>query len=135
MSINPIFCLALVCCALTLLLLVFLFLNWGRGRFAAAIQNRTVNDQIYVGNLSYDIDEVMLKEYFSRFGLVSAIRIVRHFQTGRSKGYAFLTYSKSKQAVKSLAAHGKDLEGRSMVVRIAKPRTAGLPTYSDMANV
>lgn len=80
------------------------------------------NEQIYVGNLPYRLDETDLRGYFSRFGGVQAIKIIRNFKTGRSKGYAFVTYQSAKQAAKALAAHGRELGGRSLVVRIAKPR-------------
>ena len=80
------------------------------------------NDQIYVGNLSYHLMEDDLHQYFSRFGVIETVKIVRNFRTGRSKGYAFVTYISSKQAIKALDAHGKDLQGRSLVVRIAKSR-------------
>ncbi len=80
------------------------------------------NDQIYVGNLPYHVRENDLHNHFSRFGAIETIKIVRNLRTGRSKGYAFVTYTSAKQAVKALSAHGKDLQGRSLVVRIAKSR-------------
>jgi RNA recognition motif-containing protein len=81
-----------------------------------------LNEQIYVGNLPYHISEEDLRTYFSRYGVAHSVRIIRNFKTGRSKGYAFVTYNSAVQAKAALAAHGKDLEGRAMVVRIAKPR-------------
>ena len=81
-----------------------------------------INEQIYVGNLPYRVDETDLRGYFSRFGGIQAIKIIRNFKTGRSKGYAFVTYQSAKHAAKALAAHGRELDGRSLVVRIAKPR-------------
>lgn len=83
---------------------------------------RYMNEQIYVGNLPYRMDESDLQGYFSRFGGIQTVKIIRNFKTGRSKGYAFVTYQSAKQAAKALAAHGRDLGGRSLVVRIAKPR-------------
>lgn len=81
-----------------------------------------INEQIYVGNLPYRVDENDLRGFFAQFGSVQAIKIVRNFKTGQSKGYAFVSYSNPQQATKALAAHGQDLLGRSLVVRIAKPR-------------
>lgn len=46
---------------------------------------------IYVGNLSYRISEEELKEVFEQFGVVDSVKIVRDRDTGRSKGYAFLS--------------------------------------------
>ncbi|WP_244670038.1 RNA-binding protein [Coxiella endosymbiont of Amblyomma nuttalli] len=61
--------------------------------------------QIYVGNLSYYVCENDLQSYFSRFGAIKTIKIVRNFRTGRSsRGYAFITYigayAGAKRAVK-----------------------------------
>jgi len=96
-----------------------------RGRGGALDTSDTldyINEQIYVGNLPYRVDETDLRGYFSRFGGIQAIKIIRNFKTGRSKGYAFVTYQSAKHAAKALAAHGRELDGRSLVVRIAKPR-------------
>lgn len=94
----------------------------GKGRTAKDRLVSYINEQIYVGNLPYRVDETDLRGYFSRFGGIQTIKIIRNFKTGHSKGYAFVTYQSAKQAAKALAAHGRDLGGRSLVVRIAKPR-------------
>lgn len=106
---------------LTLFLLLLLFIV-SRKLFGVKSTKKKSSDQIYVGNLAYHVGENDLHAYFSRFGAVQAIKIVRNFHTGRSKGYGFVTYTSAKQAVKALDAHGKDLQGRSLVVRIAKSR-------------
>ena len=80
------------------------------------------NDQIYVGNLPYTVNEADLRQYFNQYGAIEYIKMVKNHKTGRSKGYAFITYGSKKEAVKSLTAHGHDMQGRNMVVRIAKPR-------------
>jgi len=80
------------------------------------------NEQIYIGNLPYRVNEYDLKDYFSVYGRIVDARVVKDRKTGRSKGYAFITYSGSREANKSLASHGDDMDGRSIVVRIAKPR-------------
>lgn len=81
-----------------------------------------VNEQVYVGNLPYRVTEDDLLDYFSNFGKTQSVRIIRNYKTGRSKGYAFVTYATSNEANSALVAHGKELFGRTMVVRIAKPR-------------
>lgn len=122
MSINSIVFTAVAC--LTLLLFIVAISKFrGRDRIALGQTYEDFsNDQIYVGNLPYHLGENDLSNYFSRFGSVKTIKIVRNFRTGRSKGYAFVTYTSAKQAIKALGAHGKDLQGRSLVVRIAKSR-------------
>ncbi len=80
------------------------------------------NEQVYVGNLPYRANEEDLRRYFSAFGSLKSVRIIRNFRTGDSKGYAFVTYANTAQANAALVANGKELQGRAMVVRIAKPR-------------
>lgn len=79
-------------------------------------------EQIYIGNLPYRTNERDLRKHFSRYGRINDVRIVKDRRTGRSKGYAFITFSNARDAKKSLADHGKALHGRSLVVHIAKPR-------------
>lgn len=81
----------------------------------------SIHNQIYVGNLPYRVNEYDLKKFFEKFGQVIDARVVKHNKTGRSKGYAFVTFSDAKMAKRALTMHGKDLRGRTMVVRIAKP--------------
>lgn len=82
------------------------------------------NEQIYVGNLPYRVNEDDLRNYFSSFGSLESVRIIRNFKTGDSKGYAFVTYTNADEAKAALVSNGKDMQGRAMVVRIAKPRQA-----------
>ncbi len=80
------------------------------------------NEQIYVGNLPYRTSEKDLRKFFEKYGEISSIRVIRDQATGRSRGFAFITYCSSIEADKSLEAHGQDLYGRQLVVRIAKTR-------------
>lgn len=80
------------------------------------------NNEVYVGNLPYRVNEYELKQHFAKFGPISQARIVKNTKTGRSKGFAFVRYPSTKEAKKALAAHGTNLKGRTLVVRIAKSR-------------
>jgi len=80
------------------------------------------NNQVYVGNLPYRVNRNVLQDYFSRYGRIRQVRIVKDKRTGRSKGFGFVTFVAEKEAQSALSAHGHDLNGRSIVVRIAKPR-------------
>ncbi len=78
---------------------------------------------IYIGNLSYGIKEEGLKEIFEEFGDVSSAKIIKDRETGRSKGFGFVEMaeeSEANQAIENL--NGKEIEGRSVNVSIAKPR-------------
>ena len=78
--------------------------------------------QVYVGNLSYRVRERELRDYFSDFGDIDQIKIIKNRNTGRSKGFGFVTFASGSGAKKALDAHGTDFEGRALVVRMANPR-------------
>lgn len=82
----------------------------------------TSNAKIYVGNLSYECTEDEFSEYFSDFGSIADVVLVRDKSTDRLRGFGFVTYSDSKSATAALAANGKMLRGRPMKVNIANDR-------------
>ncbi len=106
---------------LFLIIVIFLVYSLKKSKRNQQIEAHT-NEQIYVGNLPYQINEYDLKHYFTQFGSIRNTKVVKDYRTGRSKGFGFITYSKAKDAESALAAHGQDMQGRAMVVRIAKPR-------------
>ncbi len=81
-----------------------------------------INKQIYVGNLSYQVTEQDLKDYFGKYGAIEQVRIVKNYGSGRSKGFGFVTYRTSAETQNALVAHGQKYKDRTIVVRIAKPR-------------
>lgn len=79
--------------------------------------------QLYVGNLSYRVHERDLRHFFSKYGEISHLKVVKDRDTRRSKGFGFVTFSNAKAAESALqACHGATLSGRNIVVRFAKPR-------------
>lgn len=85
-------------------------------------QHYPESEQLYVGNLSYQMNTHQLKEIFSEYGNVQTIRLIKNTRTGRSKGFAFVTFANVKDAKKALTLNGQDVRGRAIVVRMAKPR-------------
>jgi len=79
-------------------------------------------EQLYVGNLSYHANTHHLKTFFSEFGEVQNVRLIKNNRTGRSKGFAFVTYCNAKDAQQALTANGREIKGRPVVIRMAKPR-------------
>lgn len=78
---------------------------------------------IYVGNLSYRMDDSELEAVFSKFGEVKSAKVIMDRETGRSKGFGFVEMETSiagNQAIETL--NGNDCEGRSLRVNEAKPR-------------
>jgi len=107
---------SIIIAILSLLILVFLFYCY------RALKKGSGRKQIYIGNLPYQANKYDLQQCFSKHGHIKDIRIVKDRRTGRSKGYAFITFSNSREAKRALIAHGKELLGRSLVVHIAKVR-------------
>ena len=78
---------------------------------------------IYVGNLSYDASEEMIKEAFESFGEVTSARVIKDKYSGQSRGFGFvemLEQSQAQTAIKSL--NGKELLGQRMIVNEARAR-------------
>ena len=80
--------------------------------------------KLYVGNLSFKINENGLIELFSAYGSVETAKIVSDRDTGRSRGFAFVEMSSDTEAKAAIdALHGREQEGRQLTVSIAKPVT------------
>lgn len=85
--------------------------------------------KLFVGKLSFDTTEPKLTEVFAQFGDVTSTAIIMDRQTNRSKGFGFVEMADDAAAKKAIEAlDGKDLDGRTVVVNVAKPREdAGQP--------
>jgi len=78
---------------------------------------------IYVGNLSYEVDENDLAEVFESYGTVSSSKIIMDRDNGRSKGFGFVTMDNQTEANNAIEElNGAVYEERDMVVNMAKPR-------------
>ena len=82
-----------------------------------------MNSKLYVGNLSFKTTEADLRDAFGQFGSVTDVYIASDRETGRPRGFAFVTFStdtESKLAAEKL--NGTDLDGRQLTVNEAKPK-------------
>ena len=80
--------------------------------------------RIYVGNLSFQATEESLREAFAQHGEVEEVAIITDRDTGRSRGFAFVTMSDDEQAQAAIEAlNGTDLEGRTISVNEARPKS------------
>ncbi|MBV2168424.1 MAG: RNA-binding protein [Bdellovibrio sp.] len=78
--------------------------------------------KLYVGNLSYSLDDQYLVDLFSEFGTVESARIVTDRDSGRSKGFAFVEMSSDSEAQAAIEKlNGTEQQGRAMNVSEAKP--------------
>lgn len=78
---------------------------------------------IYVGNLSYRMNDKELEEVFSKFGAVKSAKVIMDRETGKSKGFGFIEMEDSAAGTKAIEAlNGNESEGRTLRVNEAKPR-------------
>lgn len=82
--------------------------------------------KLYVGNLSYSVDDHSLNQNFSDFGTVSSAKVMMDRDSGRSKGFGFVEMASAEVAQAAISAlHGMSVDGRSIVVNLARPREEG----------
>ena len=79
-------------------------------------------NKLFVGNLPFSTDENDLQEMFESFGDIDEIRVITDRETGRSRGFAFVTFTEKEAADSALSMNGKDLGGRDMRVNLATER-------------
>uniref|UniRef100_A0A1A9Z413 RRM domain-containing protein n=1 Tax=Glossina pallidipes TaxID=7398 RepID=A0A1A9Z413_GLOPL len=80
-------------------------------------KNHTGPMRLYVGSLHFNITEEMLRGIFEPFGKIDSIQLIMDSETGRSKGYGFITYHNAEDAKKALEQlNGFELAGRPMKV-------------------
>ncbi|XP_053957337.1 RNA-binding protein 39 isoform X1 [Anastrepha ludens] len=80
-------------------------------------KNHTGPMRLYVGSLHFNITEDMLRGIFEPFGKIDTIQLIMDTETGRSKGYGFITYHNADDAKKALEQlNGFELAGRPMKV-------------------
>ena len=78
---------------------------------------------IYVGNLSYDMNEGDLEQLFAEYGPVVKVNIIQDRESGRSKGFGFVEMSNQEDGTKAIEAlDGSDNQGRNIKVNEARPR-------------
>ncbi len=78
---------------------------------------------IYVSNLSYNVQDEDLREFFTEYGEVSSAKVIMDKFTNRSKGFGFVEMPDETAAQKAIAElDGGLVEGRAIKVMIAKPR-------------
>jgi RNA recognition motif-containing protein len=80
--------------------------------------------KIYAGNLSYNVSDEDLRAAFAQFGTVDSADVIVDRATGRSKGFGFVEMGEAAEAKAAIEGlNGKDLDGRSMNVNEARPKT------------
>ncbi|CAN4079460.1 unnamed protein product [Withania somnifera] len=94
-------------------------LSASNASFFQAIRSMS-SSKLFVGGLSYGTDESSLKEAFSQYGEVIEARVILDRDTGRSRGFAFISFPSSEEASTAMQAmDGQDLHGRRIKVNYA----------------
>jgi RNA recognition motif-containing protein len=79
--------------------------------------------QIYVGNMNYRTSEDEINNLFSQYGEVSSVKLISDRETGRAKGFGFVTMDNDAEAKKAIEElNEKEFEGRTLRINEAKPR-------------
>lgn len=81
--------------------------------------------KIYVGNLPYSTTNEDLEQLFSACGAISEVKLITDRETGRSKGFAFVTFDNPGSVAQAIQLNGNDFNGRNLKVSEAKERSQG----------
>ncbi|KAI6032786.1 hypothetical protein F5J12DRAFT_796431 [Pisolithus orientalis] len=82
--------------------------------------------KLYVGNLSWNTTDDSLYEAFSTYGQVIDSIVMKDRETGRSRGFAFVTYGTTDEAQAAInGLHDQELDGRRLKVNMANARPSG----------
>lgn len=82
-----------------------------------------MSNKLYVGNISFNTTEADLNEAFGAHGEVVETALLMDRDTGRPRGFGFITMGSADEAKAAIEAmNGKELDGRALTVNEAKPR-------------
>lgn len=82
-----------------------------------------MNTKLFVGNLSFNTTENDLQDAFAAHGTVTEANLMVDRDSGRPRGFAFVTMSSPEEAQKAIdAMNGANLDGRNLTVNEARPR-------------
>ena len=80
---------------------------------------------LYVGNLSFDIDQASLAELFSEYGEVSSANVIIDRETGRSRGFGFVEMPNKQEAIAAMEDLAEaEVNGRKIMVNEAHPKAS-----------
>ena len=82
-----------------------------------------MSNKLYVGNLSFNTTESDLNAAFGAHGTVTETNLMMDRETGRPRGFGFVTMGSVEEAQKAIEAlNGREMDGRALTVNVAKPR-------------
>lgn len=81
-----------------------------------------MRNKLFVGGLAWATTSEGLREAFSPYGEVVEAKVVTDRDTGRSRGFGFVSYATDEEAKEALAMNGTELDGRRIRVDIAQEK-------------
>lgn len=82
-----------------------------------------MSKKLFVGNLSWGLADADLEAAFSEFGELTDFVVMKDRETGRSRGFGFVTFANAEEADAAIEAmNGKELDGRALTVNEARRR-------------
>jgi len=82
-----------------------------------------MSNKLYVGNISFNTTENDLQDTFAAHGTVLEANLMTDRETGRARGFGFVTMSTTAEAESAVnALNGTSLDGRALTVNVARPR-------------
>ena len=82
-----------------------------------------MGNNLYVGNLSFDVDSASLEQMFAAYGTVVSANVITDRDTGKSRGFGFVEMSSNEEAQAAIEAlDGQENAGRTIKVNEARPR-------------
>ena len=91
-----------------------------------------MSTKLYVGNLSWDTNDLGLRETFEAFGEVSDAVVISDRETGRSRGFGFVTFTDDDAASEAISKmDGAALDGRNIKVNQARERAPRRNSYDN----
>jgi len=81
--------------------------------------------KIYVGNMAFSTTQDSLEALFSNYGQVDEVAVITDRETGRPRGFAFVTMANDEEGKAAIEAlNDQDFEGRTLNINEARPREA-----------
>jgi len=96
------------------------------------LQRGMASSKLFIGGLAWGTDENTLRDAFSSFGNVTEVKIIIDRDTGRSRGFGFVSFTSESEAEVALQEmDGRELAGRLIRVDYATERTPGTGVGGD----
>jgi RNA recognition motif-containing protein len=79
-------------------------------------------NKVFVGGLAWATDDMRLNDAFAQYGDITEAKVIVDRETGRSRGFGFVTFASDEAADAALGMNGQELDGRTIRVDRANSR-------------